>query len=260
MKVAGLWRYPVKSIRGEPLAACEVGARGLAGDRRFAIVDAATGKVASAKHPRKWGALLAASARARGDVVEVELPGGGVVRTDDPLAADALSAYLGRDVRISDTPAAGASAERITSEVDDHPGELGEFALGQGAPAGTFFDFGPVHLVTTSTLAALGDPDARRFRPNLVIESDEVGFVEDAWIGKTLAIADVRLLVVVATPRCVIPTLAHGALPTDAPLLRTIARAHLVAVQGHAQPCVGVYAIVVTAGRIQVGDAVEIAA
>ena len=53
--VVGLWRYPVKSMMGEELNAAEVTARGLVGDRAFAVVDPATGKVAGAKHPRKWG-------------------------------------------------------------------------------------------------------------------------------------------------------------------------------------------------------------
>src|SRR5438034_9735770 len=56
--VVGLWRYPVKSMMGEELNSAEVGERGLVGDRRFAVVDASTGKVAGAKKPRKWGNFL----------------------------------------------------------------------------------------------------------------------------------------------------------------------------------------------------------
>jgi uncharacterized protein YcbX len=51
--VVGLWRYPVKSMMGEELNAAEVTEGGLVGDRRFAVVDATTGKVAGAKNPRK---------------------------------------------------------------------------------------------------------------------------------------------------------------------------------------------------------------
>jgi len=53
--VAALWRYPVKSMMGEALNCSEVSDRGLLGDRRFAVVDPATGKVGGAKNPRKWG-------------------------------------------------------------------------------------------------------------------------------------------------------------------------------------------------------------
>src|SRR6266516_6706394 len=53
--VAALWRYPVKSMMGEELNSSAVTDRGLLGDRQFAVVDRATGKVAGAKNPRKWG-------------------------------------------------------------------------------------------------------------------------------------------------------------------------------------------------------------
>src|SRR5438034_9806945 len=52
--VVALWRYPVKSMMGEELNATEVTQRGLLGDRAYALVDAETGKVASAKNPRRW--------------------------------------------------------------------------------------------------------------------------------------------------------------------------------------------------------------
>src|SRR3989442_3362145 len=53
--VGALWRYPVKSMMGEELNAAEVTERGLLGDRQFAVVDRATGKIGGAKNPRKWG-------------------------------------------------------------------------------------------------------------------------------------------------------------------------------------------------------------
>ena len=57
--VVGLWRYPVKSMMGEELNGAVLTERGVLGDRRFALVDAATGKVAGAKNPRKWGDFFA---------------------------------------------------------------------------------------------------------------------------------------------------------------------------------------------------------
>jgi len=258
MIVSALWRYPVKSMRGEALDACALGVNGLAGDRRFAIVDGDTGTIASAKYPRKWSALLAATARDRGAWVEIELPGGAHVRTDDPFAAEALSAHLGRAVRISDTPPPHPLAERVTTELDAHPGELGTFELGQGAP-GTFFDFAPVHLITTATLRAV-DAEAARFRPNLIVDTADPGFVEDAWLGKLLSIGGARLRVLIATPRCVIPTLVHGEHPARPSLLRAIARAHSLDILGEPQPCAGVYALVVRPGRVATGDRVEVIA
>ena len=58
MKIEALFRYPVKSMLGEEVAGTVVGERGLAGDRAYALVEHETGKVASAKNPRRWGVLF----------------------------------------------------------------------------------------------------------------------------------------------------------------------------------------------------------
>jgi uncharacterized protein YcbX len=91
-----------------------------------------------------------------------------------------------------------------------------------------------------------------------VIRTEAAGFPEDAWVGRTLAIGGARLRVIVVTPRCVIPTLAHGALAADPPLLRAIARAHTREVLGQAQPCAGAYAIVEQPGAVAAGDEVRV--
>src|ERR1700761_4423480 len=72
--VAVLRRYPVKSMLGEDLRACEVTARGLAGDRVLGLVHRETGKVASAKNPRLWRGALRVGARSRAGG-EDHLPG-----------------------------------------------------------------------------------------------------------------------------------------------------------------------------------------
>src|SRR5215207_6303718 len=102
--VVGLWRYPVKSMLGEELNASQVGRRGLLGDRAYAIVDPETGKVASAKHPKKWPHLFdcrAAFVEPPGSgeelpAVRVTLPDGRITRSDDGDFDDAISAMLGR--------------------------------------------------------------------------------------------------------------------------------------------------------------------
>src|SRR5579884_3824032 len=97
--VAALWRYPVKSMRGEELDSSEVTERGLLGDRAYALVDVETGKVVSAKNPRKWPNML----DFRGAFVEppsrsgpmpsarITTPDGAAVRTDDPGFDERLS-------------------------------------------------------------------------------------------------------------------------------------------------------------------------
>jgi uncharacterized protein len=81
--------------------------------------------------------------------------------------------------------------------------------------------------------------------------SGEKGFVENAWIGHTLAIGDaVRLSITGPCPRCVMTTLAQGDLPRDPGILRTAAQ--------YNQVNVGVYAAVVRGGTIRRGDPVSL--
>src|SRR5687768_11989964 len=99
--VKDIWRYPVKSMLGEPLQEAELGPDGIPGDRAFALVDLDDGMVASAKHPRKWGSLLGCRARFVGEpggdgVVEITLPDGATVRSDDPDVDARLSSLTGR--------------------------------------------------------------------------------------------------------------------------------------------------------------------
>jgi uncharacterized protein YcbX len=129
----------------------------------------------------------------------------------------------------------------------------------EAMPTGTFFDLAVVHVLTTGTIDRLrelypqGRFEVRRFRPNIVVEpaSGEKNFVENAWIGHTLAIGDeVRLSITGPCPRCVMTTLPQGDLPRDPRILRTAAQ--------HNQVNVGVYAAVLRGGRIHRGDPVRL--
>ena len=122
--VVGLWRYPVKSMMGEELNATEITDRGIVGDRQFALVDTATGKVAGAKNPRKWGnffdfrAAYAEVPRAGDDTppVRLALPDGGVVTSEQPDVARILSGALGREVAFAQAPHADRSAPSASAE------------------------------------------------------------------------------------------------------------------------------------------------
>ncbi|MFC6881717.1 MULTISPECIES: MOSC domain-containing protein [Actinomadura] len=263
-----LRRYPVKSMLGEELPSVEVAATGLAGDRGWALLDAETGRVASAKSPRLWRDLLTMSAVADGDGVRIVLPDGRTVRSGDARADAELSEALGRRVTLTDTRPEGATLARavpdqvlaagITAEVEDE-----EVVLGQGSPPGTFVDFAPVHLVGTATLAAIAEAgergvmEAARYRPNIVLDTgDGAGFGENDWVGRDLRVGEAVLRVMAPTPRCSVPTLEHGTLPRDTGALRIPARLNLVEpVPGMGpRPCAGVYAQVVTPGRVNAGD------
>ena len=116
--VVTLWRYPVKSMRGEELNSSKVTGRGLLGDRQFAVVDRATGKIGGAKNPRKWGNFFDFRAAyveppksgSRLPAVRVTLPDGTVVTSDQPDVTQILSSALGREVGFAETQGNGESA------------------------------------------------------------------------------------------------------------------------------------------------------
>ncbi|MEV7773195.1 MOSC N-terminal beta barrel domain-containing protein [Kitasatospora sp. NPDC086791] len=262
--VERLRRYPVKSLLGEEPADAVVTGRGLAGDRERALLDLATGRIASAKHPRLWAGLLGYAAAATAD--------GGVRITgpDGRGAGEAeLSEALGRAVALVAVRPPGAAVERaVPEEVLAHgiAAEVGFTVneLGRAAPDGGFFDFAPLHLITTATLRATGaeaEAEAERYRPNLVIRTEGEGFVENAWVGRELAIGPtLRLRVLAPTPRCAVPTLRHGPLPRRPEALRVPAeRNRVVPLEGMpALPCAGVYAQVLVAGRVRTGDELRV--
>jgi uncharacterized protein len=274
--VATLRRYPVKSMLGEELAACDVTSRGLAGDRELALVHRETGKVASAKNPRAWRGLLklaAASVAASGPAVQVTFPDGTAMASNDPGLDAALSRFLRQPVTLTATPAPGAVLDRADPEQVLRDGirarvhvEIGH--LGGAAPEGTFFDFAPLHLLATSTLDQVarlsprGTVEPERYRPNIIIRMTAPGFAENDWAGRDLRIGpDLAIRVIALTPRCAIPTLEHGRLPRDRDALRVPASHNRISAREglSPQPCVGAYAQVLHPGRIKVGDPVSVA-
>src|SRR5262245_18913424 len=199
--VVALWRYPIKSMQGEELNAVDVTARGLLGDRAFALVDAADGKVASAKNPRKWPGLF----DFRAAFAEHPLPGGplpplritlpdGTALSGERADRDqVLSAALGRPVSLRAATPEAPVLEEYWPDIEGlaHRDAVTDEAM----PRGTFFDLATVHLLTTATLDRLrelypqGRFEARRFRPNVVVACGGAGgFVEQGWVGKTLAL------------------------------------------------------------------------
>ena len=270
--VVALWRYPVKSMLGEELDVAAVTERGLRGDRAYALVDRTTGKVASAKHPRLWGRLLACQA-AGAPSPRISLPDGCAVVAGQDDVDDILSAGLGRAVTLAATPPAAAEMERYWPDIDGLQLRDAVTAgpIGLGAPVGTFFDYAPLHLLTTATLDRLralqpaGRFEVPRFRPNLVVAptGEATGFVENDWVGRTLLVGDeVRLRVTDPTPRCVVPTLPQVGLPRDEGILRTVAkhnRPPVPALAGRALPSAGAYAVVEQGGTIRRGDTIRLA-
>lgn len=273
--VRSVWRYPVKSMLGEELEACEVTERGFRGDRAFALVDTEDGKVASTKNPRKWARLFECRARFSDDGgdVRITLPDGTTVSARDPAAAELLSDLLGRKTTLRTSAAGPPVIEELWLDGAPDGRAVTDETIARGSPAGTFFDYAVVHLVTTGTLARFaelypqGRFDVRRFRPNLVVSTADgaAEFVENDWIGKTVAIGEsVRLAVTDPCPRCVMSTLAQEDLPADPGILRTAARHNsLVGGEGRGPEgvyaaSVGVYARVLSGGTVRRGDPVRV--
>ena len=265
--VVALWRYPLKSGRGEAIEAVDVVPSGLRGDRIWACIDRVDGTVGSAKHPEWWGRLLEVGARLQDDgpgpTLIVDVCGREVLAGSADADA-ALSDHLGYQVRLSrDIPPDARLHRKLPDEVgmvpdwmdDVLPGQETVTAMGDAGRIGRFVDFGAVHIVTTGALSLLGrrmggiDVAAERFRPNLVVDAPQ-----DPEPGQELRIGEVVLRVILPTPRCVVPGLGHAELPPDRSLLTALARHYRVPVAGLGRAaCFGTYAEVVQPGRIRLG-------
>ncbi|MGA7954361.1 MAG: MOSC N-terminal beta barrel domain-containing protein [Gloeobacterales cyanobacterium] len=261
--ISSLWRYPIKSMLGEELESTEVTSQGLLGDRAYALLDRDSGKIASAKNPKKWAKLLDFQATFTKPLsnreflppVKVVLPDGNSITNEAPEASNVLSSVLGREVQLLASAPAAASLEQYWPSVE---GTAHQEAVTQlYMPPGTFFDSCSIHAITTATLTRLqelypeGQFEPCRFRPNLVIESPsrEGAFLENDWVGGILAIGEeVRLSISTVCPRCVVTTLAQSGLPNDLNILRTTARYNNV--------IAGIRTSVLQGGRIRRNDSI----
>ena len=287
--ISRLWRFPVKSMAGERLDESECTTHGLVGDRAYALIDAKTGKVVSAKSVRLFPELLNCRAsfveqpRSDGEAppVRIDLPDGASVRSDSSDADDLLTAFFGRAVKLARVAPENFTIDQYHPDVEnaDPAGrrdtvveqKLGsaffdEVGMPSPVPVGSFFDLFPLTVLTTSTLRWLSELqpgsafDDRRFRMNVVVDTDEDGFVENQWVGRELALGDsTRLSVALPDPRCVMTTLTQDDLPSDIEVLRTLVRHNRIQVGSVGRfPCAGTYAVVLEAGFIRVGDGVSL--
>lgn len=224
--VADLWRFPVKSFGGEQARRAFVGPFGILGDRRRAVVDEA-GQALTARRAR---ALLGYRARAldgeEGENVRVWLPEGEELAWDDPALGASLSDALGQPVALA------------RSAVGVH-------------------DAAPIHLVTTASLAAAGgwldgEIDRRRFRANLIVETEDGPFAEAGWVGAAveLGAGGAVLQIVSPTERCAVTTFDPDTLDRDPRVLAALTRER--------ENLFGVYARVRRPGWVAVGDAVRL--
>lgn len=225
-RVKEIRRFPVKSILGESLFSIPIDNRGFLGDRLWAIKDM-TGKFGSGKTTRRFQhmkGLFNFRARYERDIPIVTMPDGVEYRGDDNAVDKALSERLGFPVTL------------VREESISH------------------FDEGPISIITTSSLRMLsqqiGEPvDPRRFRANLLIDTESTGFIEDNWVGKQIKIGTTATLRVIAPlQRCVMVNNPQEELRQDNRLLRTLVKHH--------GATFGVWAKVERNGIVNVGDKV----
>lgn len=230
MQVAELWRYPVKSMQGERVDTVDLTSWGLAGDRRWALFDLDTGFGLTA---RRSPELLHASARLRGDDLEITLPDG-TVAADDA----ALSAWLGKRVALRATSEVGP---RRYENPDDIETEAEESWQPFDGAEHAFHDGFTVTLLSAGTI---GDHPMRRFRPNVVVDADE-----HELVGRSVRVGGALVDVTDRVPRCVMVTRSQpGGIEVDRDVLRWIHRCH----EGE----LAVGGPVLREGAVQVGDAV----
>ena len=287
LRVAEIWRYPVKSMGGEQLDQAVVHEKGIVGDRGWAVRDEKAGTIRCARYIPK---LLLCTARYLPGTdaglvphVEITLPDGSTVNSDDTQVNRRLSDAMGRDLTLwslrpeheTEHLRQGAGA-MVTGDMDseirmlfgllpDEPlpdmrglpahlmRELGELA----APKGTYFDTFPIDVLTTASIRQLQrhlpdvDLDVRRFRPNFLVDdgglSDQP--LEKDWVGQDIAIGPVQLDVVMECPRCtIIAAEQAGGIQRNSTITRTIVR--------EMEQLMSVYCNVRTAGTVTVGDTV----
>lgn len=232
--VVELWRYPASSLGGESLAGMVVEADGAEGDRVFGLIDAETGEIARPDANPKWHGVPRILARLVGSDLEVNVPGNGWLAAPGVDADRAASAFLGFDAAIR------------------------RFEAGTVLPAPRY-QKAAIHLLTTASLAELkaqhpdGDPDPRRFRPNILVDMDAVAgrFPETEWIGRKLALGELELVIAEPCRRCGFTIIAQAGIENDPGILRTLVKrnAHNL----------GVYCDVTRQGTVRLGDTMRFA-
>jgi MOSC domain-containing protein len=222
MHVTHLWRYPVKSMAGEPLTDVLLGPQGMPYDRHYCVVDGEPTRKGNTLTARVAGDLLAYRAAAGVDGVRVTAADDGVYEIGDAFAAR-LGSALGRPLSFT------------TAQPDE-----------------AFHDAYGLLVLNAASVRALqkewGKPlDPVRFRPNIMIDGDDLeAYAENGWIGRRFRAGAAVLEGAAHDQRCVLPTIDPRTLERDPSLLRLIVEHH--------NQCFGLYCSVVQAGKLAVGD------
>jgi uncharacterized protein len=278
MRLHEIWRYPVKSMVGGTVESAELSVLGIVGDRHWAVRSQELGGIRGAK---RIGDLMKFSAAyTDGTRVQITLPDGSTVHSDDADVDARISTALGHRVALESLPADGnldhfrrgpggggdpvqelrdifgREADEPLPDFSAFPPEVVEFE----SPPGTHYDCWPLLVMTTSAVRSLAaalpgsNTDIRRFRPSLVVDTgDDAGHPEFSWTGRTAVIGgDSGPLIefLKPCPRCVMTTReVAGGIPADKQVLRHIVR--------DLDQNLGVYARITRPGTVRTGDEVR---
>ncbi|MGX1788558.1 MOSC domain-containing protein [Bosea sp. NPDC055332] len=233
-EVAELWRYPVSSMAGEQLDQLDVDAGGVAGDRIWGLLDAATGRIASPGREKHFIGVPRAHAKAVEEGVALSLDGERWAGPQDTELLEGLSQAFGFMPLLKPFDAVGSGGFRPR------------------------YEHAPIHLVTRAAIRSLERElpgsviDVRRFRPNILVDWPDGGeaIPEHGWIGREIRIGDVVLKGREPCGRCGFITIAQEGLPQDVEILRTVVKRH--------ERNFGIYCDVVTPGEIAAGATVTV--
>ena len=255
--VESLWRYPVKSMRGEQLQEAFVGFSGVYGDRLYAFRNSAAPKGFPYLTGRELETMLLYQPRYRnpermtkpGNLAEAEAIAPGLT----PVYAGSADIALDVDTPLGDRLAIGVP--KLIDLLRAGIREAQELTLLRSDRAMT--DCRPVSLFSIHTARQLGEElgtslDKRRFRANIYLNLGSTGgFAEDQFVGHALGIGDkVELAVLERDPRCKMITLDPDTAEPNPEIMKRVARAH----DGKA----GVYAAVLTEGTVRPGDEIRL--
>ena len=254
-KVESLWRYPVKSMRGEDLDEMFVGYPGVYGDRLFAFASSANANGFPFFTGRDQRQMIRYRARFR-NPEKAARP----VNLSDAEKHNATPLYAApNDLMVDiETPDGKTFAINDPALIDNLRANIDEkhqLTLLRSDKAMT--DCRPLSIFAVQSAKKLGEEtgtsvDKRRFRANVYLDlNSSWGFAEDAFVGKTLRIGPkVVVSVVERDPRCIMITLDPDTAEKSPAILKAVAQAH----EGMA----GVYGAVLAEGMIHKGDSVEL--
>ena len=284
-RITQLFRYPVKSMGGHSLERAELTVKGMPGDRAWTLKDEERGGI---KGGKRFPQLLDMRARFTSEPttktvspeVQITLADGRLASSSDPNINDILSGEVNAPVSLwpllpedqlehylRPPLDEGVDPEAYFREVfartpDEPLPDLTAFPeelfVYESSP-GTYFDAFPILLMSHASLrhfeniqtetAEKSQFDIRRFRPNIIVETEASGFPENDWVGRRGKMGSATVKIEIECPRCIMTTHGFDNLPKDPKIMR-----HLVKENGGN---LGVYLSVEEPGEISVGDSIE---